>query len=343
MEVLHMNMNKGDGETSYAKNSLLQPANEYGVSRPWCSSGPNSLTVVSEMVHVVDTISHQMGQLLPELRVYLNDLPTNDFNSLFQSLPELYKKLESDCNGINEGNCYIWGSPGSFYGRLFPLNSLHFVHSSSCLHWLSQAPLGLEATHLNKEKLYISKSSSTSVVKAYQQQFHKDFSLFLRSRAQEMVVKGRMVLSFMGRHSPDPSADEACYHWELMARALMSLALDGLVEKESIDSFNAPYYAPSLEEVQQEVEKEGSFIIDCDEALEIEYDGGDSSGLKDSRGTRVAKIVRAVMEPMIESHFHLQAETMDELFRRFAKLMDDSFSKRRLYFVNLLISFVKKG
>ena len=32
-----------------------------------------------------------------------------------------------------------------------------------------------------------------------------------------------MVLSFMGRRSPDPAADESCYQFELLARALMSM------------------------------------------------------------------------------------------------------------------------
>ncbi|KAI3684880.1 hypothetical protein L6452_34107 [Arctium lappa] len=363
MQVPHMN--KGEGETSYAKNSQVQmkiisvgssmveaaimnilgemQPTSMGVADLGCSSGPNSLTVVCQIIHVVATISHEMGRPVPELTVSLNDLPCNDFNYMFQSLPELYKKLKNDHNGFSEGNCYILGSPGSFYGRLFPSHSLHFVHSSSSLHWLSQVPSSLEATHLNKEKIYISKSSSASVVEAYQQQFRKDFSLFLKSRAQEMVVKGRMVLAFLGRRSLDPSADEACYQWELLARALMSLALDGLVEKENIDSFNIPYYAPSLEEVQYEVEKEGSFIIDCVEAFELEWDGGDSSGLKESRGTRVAKCIRAVVEPMFESHFRLQAETMDELFRRYTKIIDDCFSQRRLHYICLLISFVKKS
>lgn len=360
MQVPHMN--KGDGETSYAKNSLLskkiisigssmresaivnmlwevQPTS-MEVADLGCSSGPNSLTIVSHIIHMVNDVSHQMGRQVPELRVSLNDLPGNDFNYVFQSLPELYKKLKLDF-GI-EGNYYISGLPGSFYGRLFPSHSLHFIHSSSSLHWLSQAPSGLEptvGTHLNKEKVYISKSSSTSVVEAYQQQFHEDFSLFLRSRAEEMVAKGRMVLSFLGRRSLDPCADETCYIWELLASALMSLALDGLVEKESIDSFNIPFYMPSLEEVQHEVEKERSFVVKCVEAVEIEWDVGDSSDLKESSGTRIAKTLRAVFEPMLGIHFHLEAEMMDELFRRYAKIIDDSFTKKS--FINLLISLVK--
>ena len=76
---------------------------------------------------------------------------------------------------------------------------------------------------LNKGKIYLSKSSPQYVLDAYSVQFQEDFSLFLRSRAEEMVGGGRMVLSFMGRTSSDPTTPESCHQWELLATALMSL------------------------------------------------------------------------------------------------------------------------
>lgn len=115
-----------------------------------------------------------------------------------------------------------------------------------------------------------------------------------------------------------------------------------MVEKEKIDSFNAPYYAPSPQEVQCEVEKEGSFLVDGVQAFEIEWDGDYSSDLKESSGKRVAKTIRAVVEPMLETHFRLGLENMDELFRRYAKIIDDCFSETRVKYINLVISFMKK-
>ncbi|XP_071733220.1 probable jasmonic acid carboxyl methyltransferase 2 [Rutidosis leptorrhynchoides] len=366
MQVLR-HMNKGEGETSYAKNSLLQKKvmsfgtsmveaaiysilrelkpESIGVADLGCSSGPNCLATVSQIIHMVADASRQMGQIVPELRVSLNDLPGNDFNNLFKSLPNFYETVKNEY-GIQ--GCYVCGLPGSFYGRLFPAQSLHFIRSSSSLHWLSQdcVPLGLGPeieSHLNKEKVYISKGSSSRVVEAYQQQFRMDFSLFLSSRANEMVVKRRMVLSLLSRRSPDPCADEACYHWELLSRALMSLSLDGLVEKEMIDSFNFPYYAPSPEEMKFEVEKEGSFVVDGVETFEIEWDNGDSDDLNESSGNRVAKTIRAVVEPMLDSHFHLGPEMMDELFRRYSNIIDEYCLKKIFSFTLLVISFMKKG
>lgn len=67
-----------------------------------------------------------------------------------------------------------------------------------------QIPAGLESNarqHLNKGKVYISRSSPRSVLDAYSLQFQNDFSLFIKSRSEELVPGGRMVLSFMGRGS----------------------------------------------------------------------------------------------------------------------------------------------
>lgn len=58
---------------------------------------------------------------------------------------------------------------------------------------------------------------------AYARQFQDDFSTFLDSRAHEVVPGGRMVLSFMGRRTTDPTTEESCHHLELLANALMSM------------------------------------------------------------------------------------------------------------------------
>ena len=62
------------------------------------------------------------------------------------------------------------------------------------------------------------------MVKAYLRQFKRDMLAFLRSRAVEVVAGGTMVLSFMGRTSPDASAEVGSHQWELLAHALMAMA-----------------------------------------------------------------------------------------------------------------------
>lgn len=370
MQVLHMN--KGSGETSYARNSTVQSKiiaagkpiieealleiscndvlESMGIADLGCSSGPNTLAVISYIIDVVQAASRLQGRTVPELRVFLNDLYSNDFNDVFMSLPAFYDGLKEE-KGIGFGSCFIAAMPGSFYGRLFPSNSLHFVHSSSSLHWLSQVPVGLEGNaprHLNKGKVYISKSSPQSVLDAYSLQFQNDFSLFIKSRAQELVPGGRMILSFMGRTSADPTTEDSCYHWELLAQAIMSQVREGRIEEEKFDSFNAPYYAPCAEEIKVAMQKEGSFSIDRLEAFEIDWDGGAVSDTHTAQGKllvgqRVAKTIRAVVESMLESHFGIEQDVMNDLFSRFADIVGSHLSKSRTNYTDLVMSLTKKG
>lgn len=107
-----------------------------------CSAGPNALLVVSEILDSIEAASQKSNHKLPSFQVFLNDLPANDFNTIFRSLPGFCKKLEEE-KGSKFEPCFIAGVPGSFYGRLFHNNSLHFVHSSYALMWLSEVQIHL--------------------------------------------------------------------------------------------------------------------------------------------------------------------------------------------------------
>ncbi|CAN8292385.1 unnamed protein product [Cochlearia groenlandica] len=396
MRVLHMN--KGNGETSYAKNSIVQSniislgrrvmdealkklmlrnskVSSIGIADLGCSSGPNSLLSVSNIIDTIQDLCLDLDRTVPELRISLNDLPSNDFNYIFASLPEFYNRFNKRENGHKEEEilgfgggggggggvgCFVSAVPGTFYGRLFPRRSLHFVHSSSSLHWLSQVPCGkiekedgivIKADLENKGKIYISKTSPIATHKAYALQFQTDFSVFLKSRSEELVNGGRMVLSFIGRSSTDPTTEESCYQWELLAQALMSMAKEGIIEEEKIDAFNAPYYAASSGELKMAIEKEGSFSIDRLETNPIDWEGGsineDSYDIVHSKpealasGRRVAKTIRAVVEPMLQPTFG--KNVMDELFERYAKIVGEYFYVSSPRYGIVIASLVRMG
>lgn len=98
-----------------------------------CSSGQNSLSTIKSMVEMINKVSDRS----PEFYIHLNDLPTNDFNSVFRNLSEFHQQFSDQKNGVSS-SVFVSGCPGSFYERLFPKNSLHFVYSANSLHWLSK-------------------------------------------------------------------------------------------------------------------------------------------------------------------------------------------------------------
>ncbi|CAN0861660.1 Salicylate carboxymethyltransferase [Linum grandiflorum] len=233
---------------------------------------------------------------------------------------------------------FINGVPGTFYGRLFPLNSIHFVHSSYSLQWLSQVPEGVEEDNVGN--IYMASSSPRSVLDAYYGQFQSDFSLFLRCRAQELVTGGRMVLTFLGRKSEEPSSKECCFIWELMSMALNQMASEGLVDYDKLAKFNIPQYTPSPAEVEAEVKKEGSFIVNRLAVTKVRWDGYDEDDAQKDGGYTVAACMRAVAEPLLVSQFG-EGEVIDEVFRRYRAIVSERMANEKTEFVNVTVSLTK--
>ncbi|KAJ9147050.1 hypothetical protein P3X46_029255 [Hevea brasiliensis] len=279
-----------------------------------CSSGPNTLLAVSELIKVVDKLCGKLGRQSPEYQVFLNDLQGNDFNTIFRSLPGFQGRMKKQLEA-GTGPFFFTGVPGSFYGRLFPTNSLHFVYSSYSRQWLSKVPNGLEG---NKGKIYMAGGSPPSVLKAYYDQFQRDFSSFLTCRSEELVTGGRMSLAILARRSQDPSSKECCYIWELLAMALKEMVFE-----------------------------EGSFSIDRLEVFEINWDAYHNEinlpdAFKDS-GYNVAQCMRAVAEPLLIGHFGFGEAIIDDVFRRYKAIIANRMGKEKTEFVNVVVAMTKKG
>ena len=121
-----------------------------------CSSGPNALSVIKEIIDATHEKCRQLSRPMPELRVFLNDLPGNDFNTIFRSLVVFYDTLKEE-KGLPSGTCFVAGVPGSFYGRLFPSNFLDFIHSSYSVHWLSQVSIFILRTALERSLFMVAR------------------------------------------------------------------------------------------------------------------------------------------------------------------------------------------
>ncbi|KAJ4962682.1 hypothetical protein NE237_022621 [Protea cynaroides] len=326
-------MDGGNGDTSYASNSIVQklvitkakpvvigsisdlyttnPSRCLRIADLACSSGPNTLLVIIEIFEAIDEICHQLNHNTPE----------------FQTLPAFYERLRKE-KGEKFGPCSIMGIPGSFYEMLFPTTTIDFVHSSYSLHWLYQVPPMVE---IYKSNIYL--------------QFQKDFSLFLSWRSKEIAPGGRMVLTMLSRRSKEPFGKE-CYFWELLSKSLNDLVSEGLIEEAKMDSFNLPFYMPSRREVEAIICGEGSFYLDGLEIFDINWDGSDDDDNKEFKfnrfisGQKVAKLIRAVAESLIAYHFG--DAVIDVLFNRYVEYVSDHLSQEEGKSVNFVVSLRRK-
>ncbi|KAH9306386.1 hypothetical protein KI387_010790, partial [Taxus chinensis] len=293
-------MNGGQGEYSYAQNSNLVQKKALLIAKPlleesirsWKNTFNCQTLRIADLGKSIKKYVHQ-GMSVPEFQFFYNDLPSNDFNSLFRLL-----LAEKSCN-------LLAGVPGSFYTRLFPLNSLHFIHSAFGIHWLSQIPSEVEDKNSeawNRGRICISEEGSAGVADAYFAQFQRDLNAFLKARAKEMVVGGRMFLLFVTRLSADRRKQPHVFV-DSLAGAMIELASQGIIEEEKLDSFNIPLYFPNNEEVRSELYKEGSFaIIGGLESFAHEVDDHYDND-KEAYASLLSNHVRAVFEGLLLHHF----------------------------------------
>ncbi|QCD98813.1 jasmonate O-methyltransferase [Vigna unguiculata] len=287
-----------------ASNMIIRVA-DFG-----CATGPNTFVNAHK---VLEAMKHKHKsqcpntETNPEFHVFFNDLPSNDFNTLFTSLPQ-------------DRNFFACGVPGSFYNRLFPQSSIHFAYSTYALHFLSKSPEVVQELNdpaWNKGRIHYT-SASEEVVDAYATQFARDAGNFLDARAVELVPGGMLVIVMQGVPNGMPYSHIINgMLFDCMGSILMELSKEGLFDESEVDSFNFPYYAPSPEEMRKVIEKNGRFSIERMELTDP------APWLKSMEQVIPEWIlhVRAAMEPIFITQFGNQAT--HQMFQRLTKQLLD--------------------
>ncbi|MFS7985424.1 putative indole-3-acetate O-methyltransferase [Helianthus anomalus] len=229
-----LSMKGGKDEASYANNSQAQakharsmlhllketldgvelsmPETPFVVADLGCSSGNNTIFIVNVIIeHITKRYEASGYSGVPEFSAFFADLPSNDFNTLFQLLPPLANQgvgsMEECLASTGHRPFFAAGVPGSFYRRLFPAKSIDVFYSAFSLHWLSQVPeivLDKSSMAYNKGKIFIHGANKTAA-NAYRKQFQTDLAGFLKMRSKEMKKGGSMFIALLGRTSEDPT------------------------------------------------------------------------------------------------------------------------------------------
>ncbi|XP_058088503.1 loganic acid O-methyltransferase-like [Magnolia sinica] len=353
-----VSMTGGHGTNSYANNSLLQrdganlvktmieeavaekleidtfpSVGTFNITDLGCSVGPNTFLAVQTIVKALEHKCASLGlsSCMPEFQVFFSDHSSNDFNTLFASLPP-------------NRPYFATGVPGSFYGRLFPKASLHFAYSSYALHWLSKVPkevLDRNSPAWNKGRV-ICLGGPREVFEAFSRHFGRDVEAFLSARAQEMVSGGIMGLIILGRDDKVAEAKSPIgVIGGVLGSVLMDMAAKGTIEEAKVDSFNLPIFTPTAKEYQKLVESNGYFSI---EKLELVRDDSDRSSDVAIDPKMLAMHGRAATEDMVRKHFG--HEVVDEVYQRGEKkIMENShlFKNANVLLPSLFVILKRKA
>ncbi|XP_010415411.1 PREDICTED: probable S-adenosylmethionine-dependent methyltransferase At5g38780 [Camelina sativa] len=347
-------MSGGDGPNSYSKNSHLQRkttsllketidklilekldaktlisgSNTFRIADLGCATGPNTFFLVDDIIKSVETSLRKSNSSKPEFLVYFNDLPENDFNTLFTSLPQ-------------DTSYLAVGVPGSFYGRVIPRSSVHIVVTVGATHWLSSVPkevLDKRSKAWNKGKVHYS-NAAKEVVKAYERQFGRDMGKFLEVRAKELVSGGLLVVGMCGIPKGMPFsnlADSVMY--TSMAEVLIQMQSQGLITEEQADTFNIPIYSASPEEVTFLVETNGCFTVESMELMNPAAWLKRAVNVEDVRQWMIC--IKATMGSLFINHFgdHILDVFFDRLTEKLVGLtekIESSYREKLMLFFAL--------
>ncbi|CAE5963374.1 unnamed protein product [Arabidopsis arenosa] len=339
-------MSGGDGPNSYSKNSHLQrrttsllketidklileklnaktlisDSNTFHIADLGCATGPNTFFLVDDIIKSVETSLRKSNSSKPEFLVFFNDLPHNDFNTLFTSLPQ-------------DRSYFAVGVPGSFYGRVLPQSSVHMVVTVGATHWLSSVPkevLDKSSKAWNKGKVHYS-NAAKEVVKAYRDQFGRDMEKFLEARAKEIVSGGLLVVGMCGIPKGMPFSNLAdSIMYKSMADVLTQMQSQGLISEEHVDTFNIPIYSASPEEVTVLVERNGCFTVESMELMDpTAWRLKRPMNVEDVRHWMVC--IKATMGSLFINHFgeHLLDDVFDRLTAKLVGLTEKIESSYR--------------
>nr|POE71626.1 putative s-adenosylmethionine-dependent methyltransferase at5g37990 [Quercus suber] len=318
-----MAMNGGEGPDSYVQNSTYQRgiveaaiekineaiANHFDINalsispNPiciadlGCSTGPNTFRAMQNIVEAIKLkyISKGGNSKIPDFIVFFNNQVSNDFNTLFKSLPPNRQYFEA-------------GVPGSFHGILFPKASLHFIHSSSAVHWLSNIPMDV----MDEGRIFYT-NAPKEVKDAYATQFAKDMESILFARAQKLLSGGLLALFLSG--IPDVMSNSDSHtgiEIDMIGSCLMDMAKVGLVNEAKVDTFNFPLYFPTPKELKALVERSEYFSFERMAILKNQ-----KKHVTLQSPSMRALFLRAPFEGLLEKQFG--NEIMDELFDRYTE------------------------
>ncbi|GAB2267322.1 hypothetical protein Dimus_002306 [Dionaea muscipula] len=176
------------------------------------------------------------------------------------------------------------------------------------------------------------------ITKAYQEQFGDDFTLFLRSRAEEIVSGGRMVLTIKG----STEAEDDMWDIQLLGMTLMDMVAEGLIPEEKFRRFYFPLHAPTAEDVRKLIEAEGSFKLCKLETFMLNWDVHAEQPTLDlhTKARFMAGTYRAGAEPLLISDFG--ESIVEELFERFIGRIEKEMAMKKYEYLNLVISMIRK-
>ena len=227
------------------------------------SEGGNAIYALN---HVISAL--RKNSPLP-VRVFFDDLPTNDFNHLFANL------FPAHGAAFEQADVFPAAVAGSAFGRLAPPRSLEVATTFNAIAFLEKRPdaplphyilpmgpgpgaprAGVSVTEVEREPFRL--------------QAAEDLRRFYRARAQELTSGGKLLVQVFGR---DEQHCTSYGIYDVLSDALLDEVEAGRLPQDVYERLVFPIYFRTLDELLAPIKADGSlrkvFRLDRFESREV--------------------------------------------------------------------------
>ncbi|CAF0857565.1 unnamed protein product [Adineta steineri] len=187
------------------------------------SQGVNSIYTIKQIIDYL----RQTNKCVKDPLVIHNDLPTNDWTSLFQLL-------------VKDNSYYGVASGHSFYEQCLPNNSVGIGYCSTSIHWLSKKPCNI----LNH--CLIDAVTCPKVNEEFRQQAYLDYCQFLKHRSSELISGGILILVVLATNKEGKRGNEEFHNILYECAQLLPFTSNELID------YTIPAYFRSYDECVDE-------------------------------------------------------------------------------------------
>lgn len=257
------------------------------------SEGGNAIYALNRLIGCVrQRSSHPVWAVL-------SDLPTNDFNHLFQNLAG---------GGFKVPGVYPAAVGGTAFGRLAPARSVHVATTFNAIGFLDKRPEAPLPNYIlpmgPSQRMEETVASVTAAEMApFAEQAALDLANFYHARAAELVTGGKLLVQVFGRSDTVRACDGL---YDVLSDALLDCVSEGILTREYYRDLIFPIYFRSAEELVAPIESDTHlaeyFRVEKVEAKEAPVPFNEelkSSGDREAWATSYCGFLRAFSERII--------------------------------------------
>ncbi len=235
----------------------------FGILDIGSSEGGNAIYALNRVINKLRGVSN-----LP-IWVFFNDLPTNDFNHLFANL---FPGGNVAISGTNIFPCAIGGTA---FGRLVPVQTLHIATTFNAIGFLEKKPdtrlphyiLPMKPGPLApREGVLVTENERAP----FRLQAENDLSRFYSTRAEELVIGGKLLVQIFGRNDCF-STSHGIY--DVLSDAILDCVENGLLPRKVYEELIFPIYFRTIEElvspIQTDTRLAKAFRVEKAESREV--------------------------------------------------------------------------